>query len=292
MLIPVNLFEEWLSNKGLKERSIKNYLYYFHKLKYPKFTQESISRFLSEKSNRNTIARAFLVNLKECMLVNSNELKIDPYYYKEINDVMLPKITGRSSKKLINTLSFEEINLLEKTLSTEELKIMLLLSYYAGLRLGELLKIRVNSFNWEIWKVNTEKMGEVRVFGKGDKEGIAIIPHFIMARITKYIRSNSDKYKSLDSRLFMMGQRSFQKYLQQAGIDSGITKTNEHKEVIPETSVHPHKLRHSYAHNLLIKGVDIRYIKEALRHSSIQSTQIYTQLDKEELKDKLGSVKI
>ncbi|KKL03871.1 hypothetical protein LCGC14_2621810, partial [marine sediment metagenome] len=51
-----------------------------------------------------------------------------------------------------------------------------------------------------------------------------------------------------------------------------------------------HKLRHSYGHNLLLKGVDIRYIKEALRHSSIQSTQIYTQLDKEELKDKLNSV--
>ncbi len=292
MLVPINLFEDWLTNKGLKERSIKNYIYYFNKFRDHKFTQESVSRFLSDKSNRNTIARAFLINFKECLLINSNELEIDPYYYKEINDVFLPKITGRSKTRLINPLSEEEINILEKALPTEQLKIMLLTTYYAGLRLGEMIKIRVNSFNWEVWKIDTEKMGEVRVFGKGDKEGIAILPSFIMARISKYIRSEAEKYRALDSRLFNIGPRSFQRYLQLAGLKCGITKTNEKKEIIPETSVHPHKLRHSYAHNLLMKGVDIRYIKDALRHSSIQSTQIYTQLSKEELKDKLGSVNL
>lgn len=58
-------------------------------------------------------------------------------------------------------------------------------------------------------------------------------------------------------------------------------------ENLINSCINPHRLRHSYAGNLLKKGVDIRYIKDAMRHSSISSTQIYTQLDKEELKEKL-----
>ena len=53
-----------------------------------------------------------------------------------------------------------------------------------------------------------------------------------------------------------------------------------------ETVVHPHRLRHSLGGNLIKKGMDIRLIKDILRHKSIRSTEIYTQLDKETLKEK------
>lgn len=290
MIVPIDSFSVWLENKGLKDRSIQNYIYYFNKFIHPKFNQETISRFLSEKANRNSIARSFLMNLKDFMIMNSKELGIDSYYYKEINDVVLPKITGRTSKRLVKTLAHDQIDLLEKHLPTEELKIMLLTNYYGGLRLGELIKIKVNSFNWSSWKNNIESMGEVKVFGKGDKEGIAILPAFLMTRISKFIRSKVDRFKTLDSNLFGIGSRSYQNHLSSAGIKAGITQRNPNGDLLEDTRVHPHKLRHSYAHNLLINGTDIRYIKEALRHSSIQSTQIYTSLSKDELKSKLGSI--
>jgi len=291
-MIPLNLFEQWLLNKGLKERSIKNYVYYFNRFNHKRFNQEAVSRFLSEKGHRNTIARSMLINLKECMSRNHKELKIDPYYYKEINDVYLPSITGRKGQKLINPLAEEQILLLETAMETEQLKIMVLICYHAGLRLGELIKIKVNSFNWDLWKKKLESMGEVKVFGKGDKEGIALLPAVLMKRISQFIRSNPDQYKGIDSRLFSIGASSFQKYLHAAGLKSKITQIKEDGSILEETRVHPHKLRHSYAHNLLIKGVDIRYIKEALRHSSIQSTQIYTRLSTKELKEKLESAGI
>lgn len=290
MLVPIDQFGVWLENKGLKARTIQNYLYYFNKFIYPKFNQESVSRFISEKSHRNLVSRSFLINLKDFMIMNSVELGIDPRYYKEINDVVLPKITGRKSQRIVKTISSEEVEILEKYLPTEELKIMLLTTYYAGLRLGELLKIKVSSFNWASWKKDINSMGEVKVFGKGDKEGIALLPAFMMARISKFIRSRSDKFESVDSKIFSIGARSFQQYLTDAGIKSGITQKGPDNKILEETRIHPHKLRHSYAHNLLMKGVDLRYIKDALRHSSIQSTQIYTQLDTQELKGKLGSV--
>lgn len=291
-IIPIDLFEHWLLNKGLKQRSVKNYFYYFNRFRYPKFNQESVSRFLSESAHRNTIARAFIKNLKECMLRNSQELKIGPEYYKEISDVFFPGMTGRTKQRLINPLTEDQITVLEKTLETEQLKLMLLISYHAGLRLGELMKLRINSFNWAIWKQHPEQMGEVRVFGKGDKEGIALMPTELMKRLGNFINSNTSSYRGIDSRLFSIGPSSFQKHLHQAGLKSGITQTREDGSIIEETRIHPHKLRHSYAHSLLIKGVDIRYIKEAMRHSSISSTQIYTKLSTKELREKLESVEL
>lgn len=289
-VIQLGVFEQWLKNKGLKERSIKNYLYYFNRFNFPRFNQDSVSRFLSEEPHRNTIARAFIKNLQECMLRNSKELGIDSYYYKEISDVYFPGMTGRKKKRLINPLSEKQIDLLEKALDTEELKLMLLVCYKAGLRLGGLMSVKINSFNWEVWKSDPERMGEVRVIEKGDKEGIALIPADLMKRIANFINSNTTQYNGIDSKLFRLGSSSFQKHLHNAGIKSGITHIKENGDIVEETRVHPHKLRHSYAHNLLMKGVDIRYIKEALRHSSIQSTQIYTELNTRELAEKLQSI--
>jgi len=76
MKIPLDKFEEWLKNKNLKERTIENYIYYYNKFSFDSFNQETISRFLSQKANRNSIARGFLVNLKKFLLINYQELGI------------------------------------------------------------------------------------------------------------------------------------------------------------------------------------------------------------------------
>src|SRR3990167_8895613 len=102
MDIPQNFFGDWLKNKGLKQRTRKEYLYYFGKLNsFQRFNQESISRFLSEDSNRNPAARAFLTSFKAFLLVNFKELSIDEIYYREINEVQIPKLSGRKSRRLI-----------------------------------------------------------------------------------------------------------------------------------------------------------------------------------------------
>lgn len=176
MKIPLDLFENWLKNKNLKERTIENYLYYFNKFTYDIFNQETISKFLSQSPNRNSNARSFLVNFKKFLLVNRNELNISEDNYKKIVESELPNLSGRKKKRLINPLQHNQINILESELPTEKLKLMLMISYYGGLRLGEMLKIRISSFNWKEWGEDITKMGECRVYGKGDKEGIALVP--------------------------------------------------------------------------------------------------------------------
>ena len=297
MNIPLDKFEEWLENKNLKERTIENYLYYYNKFTFDSFNQETISRFLSQKANRNSIGRSFLVNLKKFLLINYQELGISQESRLKIAEVELPKLTGRVKQRLITPIPHEHISLLEKNLDTEQLKLQLLLSYYCGLRLGELIKISIISFNWESWKKDTSKMGECRVYGKGDKEGIALVPSVLMKRVAIFIKSKN--YSSLDSRLFVRGNsdvnlknksRTWQKKLSEAGIKAGITKLDDKGQVIKDTAVHPHRLRHSYASYLLNeRKLNLVEVKEILRHVSIQSTQIYTHINMEHLKEKLSN---
>ncbi len=298
MNIPIDRFEEWLWNKGLKERTVEDYIYYFNKFNYETFSQDTVSKFLSFKQHRNSVARSFLTNFQKFLSVNYKELKLNYTQRMDISEVELPKLTGRAKSRLIDPLSMEEITLLEKHLPEEKEKLQLLLSYYCGLRLGELLKISIISFNWNEWKKSPKEMGECRVYGKGDKEGIALVPGFLMKRLAHYIHSR--KFASVNSKLFIRdsdklnlknASRNWQMKLRAAGISSNLTKLDEKEEVIKETSVHPHRLRHSYGDYLLNKKkLNLREVQELLRHSSISSTEIYTRVNKEELKQKLKEI--
>lgn len=267
-------FENYLKSKNLKERTSKEYLRYYDKfILLEDFSDQNINNFFSKKENNNPIARSSFKSYKEMS--------------KEVIG-NIPKITGRNKQRVIDPLSPDEIKLLEKTLETEQSKLMFLLTYYCGLRLQEMIRIKIDSFRWDLWKKDMSQLGEAKVLGKGDKERIAIVPSFLMVRTSKFIHSLDGK-KGIDDPLFSIGARSWQKVLMKAGIDSGITKKANSGRIIKDTIVHPHRLRHSFAHNLLERGVDIRYIKEALGHSSIQSTQIYTSVSKKELKEKINS---
>jgi len=298
MKIAIDSFESWLRNKNLKERTIEEYLYYFNKFLDDVFNQETVSRFLANKSHRNIVARSFLINLRKFILVNYKELGFSIDQRLEVSEVELPKITGRAKVREIIPLSLEEIKLLEKCLETEKLKLMLLCSYYGALRVGEMLKIKVISFNWEDWKKDMSKMGECKVLGKGDKEGIAFFPSKLMIRLTKYIKSQ--KKLDINSTIFIKnyvnhrsiksGATTWQKKLREAGIKARLIKFDGKGDVIQETSVHPHRLRHSYASYLVNeKGMDIRKVQILLRHSSLTSTQRYVHIDREKLKEELAS---
>lgn len=287
-------FIDFLKNKGLKGRTIDNYLLYLPRLGNA-FTQQSVNRLLASPGNQNTNARSFLLNYQKFLLVNAKEFGLDK---GSISEVELPKLSGRRKVRLIRPLLPESITKIEAELPEEKEKLMLLLSYYCALRLGELLKIRVLSFNWQEWKVNVQRMGECRVFGKGDKEGIALVPAWLMKRLASYVRSQPSL--TLESYLFLPSNkkklslknqsRSWQLKLLSASVRCGVTQKNAEGKVIKETAVHPHLLRHSYATYLLNeKHLDIREVQEVLRHSSIQSTQIYTHINKEKLKDRLSS---
>lgn len=298
MRVPLSDFENFLKNKNLKDRTIENYLYYFNKFNYDVFNQETVSRFIAMSSNRNSVARGFLLNLKKFLIMNYKELLISPELKADISDVEFPTITGRTKKRVIRPIPHDDIFIIEQCLNTEKEKLQLVFSYFCALRLGELFKITIASIDWDKWNKDRSKMGEAIVLGKGDKEGMAYIPIELMTRIARYIHTQN--FASVGSFLFRDPNkeynfsalsRAWQLKLASAGIKSRVTKLDDYGKPIRDTSVHPHRLRHSYASYLInVVGMDVRKVQVMLRHSDISSTQIYTHVEEDILKNELSAI--
>lgn len=171
----------------------------------------------------------------------------------------------RKAEPLPNVLSLKEVTLLLK--STENLKhrSILMLAYGAGLRLAEILGLKLTDINSQRMIIRVNR-------GKGKKDRELPLPE----KLLKLLRDYVALYKPVE--LLFEGQvlgnpytsRSTQQVIKQAAMRAGIKR--------PVTM---HMLRHSYATHLLELGTDIRYIQEALGHESIRTTEVYTHIAKD-----------
>lgn len=192
----------------------------------------------------------------------------------------IEKITApRISKKLPGVLDVNEV---EKILSAPDAndklglrdKAMLELFYACGTRVSELINIKVNDLFFE------DEI--IRVFGKGSKERLIPVGSSAVKWVGEYLKksrpllmkkSKSENNLFLNSRgskLSRMGVwKIIDRYVKQAGI---------------EKDVHPHTFRHSFATHLLEGGADLRAVQEMLGHADISTTQIYTHIDRDYIK--------
>lgn len=218
-------------------------------------------------------------------------------FYKFLFDEKIIKnnpITNLESPKknltLPKALSEEDIYKLlnsaknDKSLSGIKLFCMLQILYSCGLRVSELVELPINSI--QIGENNSIK-NYLNVIGKGNKERIVGITKLCIEVIKEYLVIRNSNLEKPSKWLFPgkniknslkdnhITRQAFHMNLKQLAIKSGI---NEEK-------VHPHTIRHSFASHLLNKGADLRILQELLGHSDISTTQIYTKILDNKLKD-------
>jgi len=152
---------------------------------------------------------------------------------------------------------------------TKNLKHKLLLSvtYGAGLRLGEVRMLKVKDLDF------ADSILTVRQ-GKGQKDRISLIPRKISGDLAVYVESKElNDYVFESDRGGSLSARTIQKIFQNGINKAGVTKQATF-----------HSLRHSFATHLLENGTDVRFVQELLGHSSIRTTQIYTHVMNPSLK--------
>lgn len=201
------------------------------------------------------------------------------YVKKDITEnIISPKIPKRLPKVLT-------INEIEKILNVIDVtkilgirdRAMLELLYACGLRISELLKLRLLAVFFE--------NGWIRIFGKGNKERIIPFGKEAKRWLKKYIdyfRPELKKKNILKAEDFIflnirggpLSRMGVWKIIQKHVKSAGIYK-----------NVSPHTFRHSFATHLLEGGADLRAVQEMLGHSDISTTQIYTHLDRDYLKE-------
>ena len=187
-----------------------------------------------------------------------------------------PKMT----RKLPDVLSVEEIDAIEATFDLskpegQRNKAIIETLYSCGLRVSELVNLRITDLNFE--------QGFIKVTGKGDKERLVPIGQKAIKEINLYkpdrnslssIQKGSENILFLNRRGKKLTREMIFTIVKNAAQKAGITK-----------NISPHTLRHSFATHLIEGGADIRVVQEMLGHESILTTEIYTHLDRHFLKE-------
>ena len=152
--------------------------------------------------------------------------------------------------------------------------VMLSLMYTTGIRVSELLQIRVKD-------LSLHEPYTLLVHGKGQKSRYVPIMRSIVPQIQKYIaRKGYDRHEKLNEWLF---KNHMNQQFTRQGINYLVRKyakmaQMENPELIPE-NFSPHKMRHTTAMELVASGVDLIYIRDLLGHVSVNTTEVYARAD-------------
>ncbi|MBK6445744.1 MAG: site-specific tyrosine recombinase XerD [Bacteroidetes bacterium] len=187
--------------------------------------------------------------------------------------------TPKLGRKLPDTLSIEDINNLVSAIDLSKPegvrnKAILETLYSCGLRVSELVNLKISNLHLEI--------GFVKVTGKGDKERLVPIGSVAIKHIKIYmdeIRCHLT-IKSGSEDIIFLNQRGGQ--LSRVMIFTIIKQLAE--KINLKKSISPHTFRHSFATHLIEGGADLRAVQEMLGHESITTTEIYTHLDRDFLR--------
>ena len=266
-------FQYLLVEKGVSKETIKNYAYdlkqffnVLHKENTSDLRSDDIQEFIRIQTQNMlsipTILRR-ISSTKNFYLFLEKELLIS----FQIDNLDKPK----GAKKLPTCISSDEV---DKLLDQPDLtknegqrdKAMLEVMYSSGLRISELVNLKVKQINFE--------RGTIKIIGKGNKERIVPIGEYALEYLIKYISDGRRKNKNRNSDYLFLNRygepvsrvyffKQVKKYAEQAGI-------------IVEIS--PHTLRHCFATHMLENGAELRAVQEMLGHANIATTQIYTNI--------------
>ena len=257
---------------------LKKYIAFLRKshiLTLGKTTKHEVMTYLLELKDKGlastTVARS-LVSLKVFyrFLAQEGYLASDPTINLES-----PKVWS----KLPETLSLGEIEvLLEKPDLEDPLglrdRAALELLYATGARVSELINLKIADANLEV--------GYLRCLGKGKKERIIPLGSHAQEALKNYLDTGRKRLvKKKDTKELFVNR--FGNSLSRQGFWKMLKKYA--KRVDFEKRITPHILRHSFATRLLERGADLRSIQEMLGHSDISTTQVYTHVDRERLKE-------
>ena len=273
-----------LIEKGLSNNSIESYSHdlsvfidFLYKNKINSIEQTDTASILSwiidlKKSGLSAKSRArHIITIRGFykFLIKEKLISFDP-----VKNIDIPK-TGLALPEVINS---EEMGLLLDSVETVTPRglrnaAMLEILYGAGLRVSELVSMKMENINLEA--------SFVRVYGKGSKERVVPIGSYACAKTREWIMhgrplilKNIPSYFLFVARAGKpMTRQGFWKLLKKYSSASGISK-----------KITPHIFRHSFATHLLEGGADLRSVQTMLGHSDISTTQIYTHVSRDYLK--------
>lgn len=247
-----------LKLRNYSPKTIESYLkclgdyFIFVKRDFERMDIDAIKRYLLGKKENGYAPQT--INL--CL----NAIK---FFYREVlkNHQNIDLKFAKRNKSLPTILTKEEISKILDNISNKKHYLMVALAYGAGLRVSEVIKLKVENVFLDELTVCVRQ-------SKGLKDRLTVFPEKLKEDIYFLIANRSaGQYLFESSRGGKLTERSAQKIFDEGLKKSGVKKLATF-----------HSLRHSFATHLLENGTDIRYVQELLGHQNIRTTQIYTHV--------------
>jgi|SRR5690554_4476187 len=247
--------------KGFSKSTIRNYqhglsefLSYFESEDYRSINKEQIEGFIFHLISKYSISEQkqnLLINAIKCYYEHTLEMP------REYYTITRPK----KSKNLPNVLSEIEVRLILNQPKNIKHKAILHIIYAAGLRVGEVIRLRVTDIRSDDGYIFIKD-------SKGKKDRHTVLSPILLALLREYYKKHRPSYWLFEG--------------QDGGQYTTKSIQNIYRRAVKETDSNPwstpHTLRHSFATHLMQKGVNIRYIQRALGHSSSKTTEVYTKV--------------
>ena len=268
----LNLFINWcLNNKinfiEVKRKDINTYIQF---LSEKKINSSTTNRKLS-------VIKSFYDHLIQMDLINLNELKAIETQKLVKN---LPKLL--SEREILHIIDKSGKIYIEnpiKNITYLRIQVILEILYSTGLRISELLNIKINQV--------ANIKDKLYINGKGNKQRLVVFNQNSLDLLKKWIGIMIKNHKNKNSYLFenfhntnVISRQQIYKDLKKLAL-----KTNIELEKLS-----PHSIRHSFASHMLNRGADLRSIQKLLGHSDISTTEIYTQVRQNRLKGLVNNV--
>lgn len=258
MQLQLQALERALRLRNYSPRTIKSYtsslrLYFEYKQKNLKqLDTRGIEDFILHRQDQGLSVST--------LRLNGEAIK---FYYEVVlgckQEIHLPPLKGET--RLPTVLSRAEIKRLGQAISNPQHKLMVALAYGAGLRVSEVVNVRVRDLDFARGLMHLSQ-------AKGRKDRITLLPEKLIPTLQKQVRKKqSTDVVFSNSRGMKYSTRTLQKIVEQAAAKAILSK-----------AVHFHSLRHSFATHLLENGTDIRYVQKLLGHQNIRTTEGYTRV--------------
>lgn len=255
--------------RNYSPKTIKAYLYYLQE--YIDFLAKDKKRF--ENIGSAEKIRIFL-SVKQDKGLSGQTLNLClqaiKFFYREIlrSQENIDLKFAKTSNKLPEVLSRTEIERLLAVIENDKHRLMIALSYGAGLRVSEVINLKVGDINVDELTIHLKE-------AKGKKDRLTVFSEKLKAEMAQVMEGKKiNEYLFASERGGKLTERTAQKIFYTA-----LNKANIKK---PASF---HSLRHSFATHLLENGVDVRYVQELLGHANIRTTQIYTKVTNPSLKN-------
>jgi integrase/recombinase XerD len=265
----IEKFKNELNIEGYSQKTIDIYSLYLSL--FSKYINKNL-KFINNEDIIN-----YLSYLKKDKKISINSLSLilsslkhffNEYLKLNIKiDIKLP----RKPKKIPIVLTLKEIKDLVENTKLKRNKLIIEFMFSSGVRVSECTDMKISNLNF------LENTGRV-ISGKGNKDRLIILSKKWIKEYVKYLEKRTkivnSEYLFCSSKGNKLSVDTIQKFIKESSKLANITK-----------KVSPHTLRHSFATNLLENDVNIRYIQQLLGHSNLNTTQIYTKVNTNKLKE-------